>query len=200
MVTNINQLNLNKLYTYADYLLWQFSERIELLRGKIFKMSPAPNMRHQSISGRLFGELYVAFRDKKCRLFAAPFDVRLPQKGKADEQIYTVLQPDICVVCDPEKLDSRGCLGAPDLVIEILSPSNSQRDLKDKYELYQEAGVPEYWIVRPEERSITIYVLKDGLYSASRPVVEGEWVHSATFPALEIDTKTIFNDPITNDQ
>ena len=200
MVTNINQLNLNKLYTYADYLLWQFSERIELLRGKIFKMSPAPSTLHQSIFGRLFVTLYPFFVGKKCSVFAAPFDVRLPQKGKADEQIYTVLQPDICVVCDPEKLDSRGCLGAPDLVIEILSPSNSQRDLKDKYELYQEAGVPEYWIVRPEERSITIYVLKDGLYSASRPVVEGEWVHSATFPTLEIDTKTIFNDPITSDQ
>ena len=151
-------------------------------------------MRHRSISGRLFGELYVAFRDKKCRLFAAPFDVRLPQKGKEDGQIYTVLQPDICVVCDPEKLDSRGCLGAPDLVIEILSPSNSNRDLKDKYEIYQEAKVPEYWIVRPEERSITLYVLKDGLYSASRPVVEGEWVRSATFPDLSIDTNTIFSD------
>lgn len=194
MVTDINQLNLNKLYTYADYLLWQFSERVELLRGKIFKMSPAPSTLHQSVFGRLFVTLYPFFVGKKCSLFSAPFDVRLPQKGKEDGQIYTVLQPDICVVCNPEKLDSRGCLGAPDLVIEILSPSNSNRDLKDKYEIYQEAKVPEYWIVRPEERSITLYVLKDGLYSSSRPVVEGEWVRSATFPDLSIDTNAIFSD------
>ena len=194
MVTDINQLNLNKLYTYADYLLWQFSERVELLRGKIFKMSPAPNMRHQSISGRLFGELYVAFRDKKCRLFAAPFDVRLPQKGKEDGQIYTVLQPDICVVCDPEKLDSRGCLGAPDLVIEILSPSNSNRDLKDKYEIYQEAGVPEYWIVDADDKAIYRYVLEGDIYIGLPPVSEGDVFCSKKFPEMEIDTKIVFRD------
>ena len=191
-ITDINELDLNGVYSYADYLLWKFQQRVELLKGKIFTMSPAPNTKHQRISKNLNGELYLFFKGKTCQLFAAPFDVRLPQKSKKDEQIYTVVQPDLCVICDPNKLDERGCIGAPDLIIEILSPGNSKKEMKDKFELYQEAGVAEYWIVHPTEENILVFVLKDGKYSSLPPVVMGDMITSEVFSGLKIDTKDVF--------
>ncbi len=122
MVTNINQLDpINGLYTYAEYLLWKFEERVELFKGKLFKMA-APSIDHQRISRRLTLLLGNYFIGKPCELFTAPFDVVLPSKEGTDN---TVLQPDLCVVCDPEKLaDGKRCYGAPDWVLEIVSPSN----------------------------------------------------------------------------
>lgn len=96
MITNINQLDLNGTYTYADYLLWKFEEQVELLKGKLFKMSPAPRELHQRISMQLSGEMYDYFKEKKCRLYSAPFEVRFPKESASDEQIYTVVQPDLC--------------------------------------------------------------------------------------------------------
>ncbi|WP_042344549.1 Uma2 family endonuclease, partial [Capnocytophaga canis] len=149
-VLNINQLDVeNGVYTYADYLLWKFEERVELLKGKIFKMSPAPSLKHQKISMNLSGLLWQFLRGKKCQLFSAPFDVRLPKKEEKGDNIHTVVQPDLCIICDESKLDERGCIGAPDLIIEILSPGNSKKEMKNKFELYQESGVEEYWIVNP---------------------------------------------------
>jgi len=144
VITDINQLDVNGTYTYADYLLWRFKEQVELLRGKLFKMSPAPREIHQRVLNEINFELMSFFRNKTCRVYPAPFDVRIPAKGAkgtTDNQIYTIVQPDLCVVCDLEKIDGRGCVGAPDLVVEILSPSNSRKDLKDKYEIYQEIGL-----------------------------------------------------------
>lgn len=163
VITDINQLDVNGTYTYADYLLWRFKEQVELLRGKLFKMSPAPREIHQRVLNEINFELMSFFRNKTCRVYPAPFDVRIPAKGAkgtTDNQIYTIVQPDLCVVCDLEKIDGRGCVGAPDLVVEILSPSNSRKDLKDKYEIYQEAGVPEYWIVHADDKAIYRYVLE----------------------------------------
>ena len=196
VITNINQLDVNGTYTYADYLLWRFKEQVELLRGKLFKMSPAPREIHQRVSMRLSGELYAFFKERTCRLYSAPFDVRLPMKGKgtADNQIYTIVQPDLCVVCDLEKIDGRGCIGAPDLVVEILSPSNSRKDLKDKYEIYQEAGVSEYWIVDADDKAIYRYVLEGDIYIGLPPVSEGDVFSSKKFPEMEIDTKIVFRD------
>ena len=196
VITNINQLDVNGTYTYADYLLWRFKEQVELLRGKLFKMSPAPREIHQRVSMRLSGELYAFFKERTCRLYSAPFDVRLPMKGKgtADNQIYTIVQPDLCVVCDLEKIDGRGCIGAPDLVVEILSPSNSRKDLKDKYEIYQEAGVSEYWIVDADDKAIYRYVLEGDIYIGLPPVSEGDVFRSKKFPEMEIDTKIVFRD------
>lgn len=196
VITNINQLDVNGTYTYADYLLWRFKEQVELLRGKLFKMSPAPREIHQRVSMRLSGELYAFFKERTCRLYSAPFDVRLPMKGKgtADNQIYTIVQPDLCVVCDLEKIDGRGCIGAPDLVVEVLSPSNSRKDLKDKYEIYQEAGVPEYWIVDADDKAIYRYVLEGDIYIGLPPVSEGDVFCSKKFPEMEIDTKIVFRD------
>src|ERR1700749_3483027 len=113
-------LDLNSSYTYADYLKWTFIERVELIKGKLFKMNPAPNRMHQGLSGHLFNALYNYLKGSKCKAYSAPFDVRLPGKSKDDNYIITVLQPDICVICDNSKLDLKGCAGAPDIVVEIL--------------------------------------------------------------------------------
>ncbi|MEQ1678695.1 MAG: Uma2 family endonuclease, partial [Chitinophagaceae bacterium] len=124
-------------YTYADYLQWKFEERLELFRGKIFKLS-APNTKHQVISRNIIAPFVMLLKKKPCQAFAAPFDVRLPVKNrKKDDEVTTVVQPDICVICDESKLDSRGCCGAPDLVVEILSPGNSKKEIKMKFELYE---------------------------------------------------------------
>lgn len=190
-ITNINQLDLNKIYSYSDYLLWKFEERVELIKGKIFEMSPAPNLKHQEVSGNLYGEIYTIFKNHPCRFFSAPFDVRLPKKGKENEEIYTVVQPDLCIVCDDDKLDQRGCIGAPDLVIEILSPGNTKKEMKQKYELYEESGVQEYWVVHPEDEHITIFVLDNGKYRGLKPVVD-DYIASPLFPDLKIHTDDIF--------
>ena len=112
IITNIKQLDLKGSYTYADYLLWQFKERVELIKGKIFRMSPAPNSFHQDISGNLFFELRSYINKGTCKLYAAPFDVRLInyKESTADNQIITVVQPDLCVICDRTKIDEKGCI------------------------------------------------------------------------------------------
>lgn len=188
-ITNVNQLDVNGIYTYADYLLWKFEERVELLRGKIFKMSPAPSVRHQKILGNLHLSLAPFFRNSKCQVFLAPFDVRLQRKGET--QIFNVVQPDICVVCDESKLDERGCVGAPDLIVEILSPGNTKKEVKNKFELYQEAGVQEYWIVYPFEENILVNVLENGTYRTLPPIAEDDVV-SVRFKNLKIHTNDIF--------
>ena len=190
-ITSIDQLDLvNGIYTYADYLMWKIKDRVEILKGKIFKMSPAPAISHQSISFNLSGLFFMYFHNKPCKVFASPFDVVFKNKdGKED----TVVQPDLCVVCDPEKLaDGKRCQGAPDLIIEILSPGNSKKELKNKYELYQEAGVREYWVVRPDYKEITQFVLENNKYRTLPPVVEGSIIHSAIFPDLSLQTEDIF--------
>src|SRR5690606_39235284 len=107
--------------------------------------------------------------------YTAPFDVRLPKKSRADKEIFTVVQPDICVICDPEKLDDRGCIGAPDIVVEILSPGNNRKELRNKHEIYEESGVKEYWIVWPIEKTFMKYVLDEqGKYQPSRIMTLGD--------------------------
>ena len=190
VITNIDQLDpVNGIYTYADYLMWKIKDRVEILKGKIFKMSPAPAIPHQSISFNLSGLLFMYFYNKPCKVFASPFDVVFKNKdGKED----TVVQPDLCVVCDPEKLaDGKRCQGAPDLIIEILSPGNSKKELKNKYELYQEAGVREYWLVHPQDEYVIINVLENNLYRALPPFVDKE-VTSVIFPDLSLQTEDIF--------
>jgi len=185
-------LDLNKSYTYADYFKWQFEDRVELIKGKLFKMSPAPNNKHQKLSGDIYGYLWIFLRGNKCRVYSAPFDVRLPRKSKEDKDILTVLQPDICVVCDPSKLDERGCIGAPDIVVEILSPGNNSKELKNKYEVYEESGVKEYWVVSPQDNTFIIYSLIDGKYDASRLMVAGDIVTSSALEGFSIDLNELF--------
>jgi Uma2 family endonuclease len=195
MITNISQLDLAKKYSYADYLTWMFQERLELFKGKIFKMSPAPSMYHQKVSRDLTGLLWNNFKNHSCNLFVAPFDVRLlsTKNSKSDTDIYTVVQPDLCVICDENKLDARGAIGAPELMIEILSPGNSKKEMRYKYDLYQEAGVLEYWIVNPENKTIFIYVLKDGIFVGQHPLIEDDKIESPLFPQLDFKLEEIFN-------
>ena len=131
IITSLDQLDLKKSYSYADYLTWQFDEMVELIKGKIFKMSPGPNRYHQEVSGNLYIQIRQLLQNSQCKAYHAPFDVRLPlpEHRQTPEQIDTVVQPDICIVCDLDKLDNQGCNGAPDWIIEILSPATSNRDL-----------------------------------------------------------------------
>lgn len=191
VITDINQLDFNKLYTYADYLRWRFDERIELFKGKIFKMSPAPNRKHQEISMQVTIKLFETFKTHPCKLYAAPFDVRLPRMDEKGNEIHTVVQPDLCIICDENKLDDRGCIGAPDLIIEILSPGNSKKEMKNKFQIYEEAGVKEYWIVNPTDEFVLVNVLEDGKYDTKNPIVD-DWVNSYIFENLKIHTDDIF--------
>ena len=180
-------------YTYADYLTWNFEEIVELIKGKVFKKAAAPNRRHQAVSmtlSRIFGNYLVGH---KCKVYAAPFDVRL-SKDPDFKTIDSVVQPDISVICDPSKLDEKGCLGAPDLIVEILSPSNSQVELQNKYDLYQEFGVKEYWIIHPAENTLQINVLVDGVYQPSRLFTTGQKVTSTVLPGFELDLKEVFEE------
>lgn len=190
-ITNINQLDLNGTYSYADYLLWKFSERVELFNGKVFPIE-TPFTRHQKVSGNIVLGVYQYFRNKKIEVFTAPFDVCLP-KRKGETQFYNVVQPDLCVICDETKLDERGCNGAPDLIIEILSPGNSKREMKQKIQIYEEADVQEYWIVDPNQESVLVNVLKDGKYHTLNPVLD-DFVPSVKFPDLKIHTDDIFEE------
>ncbi len=163
-------------FTYADYLTWNFKERIELIRGKIFKMSPAPTVTHQKILSNLFLAIALFLKYKTCKVLVAPVDVRL--KGKPfrkkklrNDEITTVVQPDIIIVCDEEKLkDDRSVDGAPDFVVEILSPGNTKTETKYKVDLYEENGVLEYWVVYPEYKQIHVFILnKEEKYG--KPVI-----------------------------
>lgn len=194
MVTNFDDLDLDKKYSYADYLTWKFQERLEIIKGKIFKMSPAPSTLHQKVSSNLNGILWNEFKNHKCKLFSAPFDVRLLDKKKStlDKDVFTVVQPDLCVICDEEKLDLRGAFGAPDLVIEILSPGNSNKEMKYKFDLYEEAGVLEYWIVNPENKTLFIYMPQDNRFIGLHPLIEEDTVASPLFPQLDFVLEEIF--------
>ncbi len=180
-------------YTYADYLQWKYEERLELFRGKIFRLS-APNRVHQQISINLVTPLSTFLKNKTCKVFHAPFDVRLPVKNKKkDDEVKTVVQPDICVICDETKLDNRGCCGAPDLCIEILSPGNSRKEIRLKHELYEEAGVKEYWIIYPESQSVAIFLLQpDNKFGGAALYAAGDTIQAIAVPGFSITVSEIF--------
>lgn len=199
MVTKFEDLDLSKKYTYADYLTWRFSEMVELIRGKIFKMSPSPNLYHQEVSSNILKKIFFYLEGKPCKVFHAPFDVRLPLPPNKikDEQIETVVQPDISVICDLDKLDIRGCLGAPDWIIEILSPGTASKDLREKFELYEFSGVREYWIVHPHEHTLLVYKLdENGKYvGQQRPYVREDQVAVGIFDDFVMDLTGVFPEP-----
>jgi len=193
-ITKLTQLDLSKRYSYADYLTWQFTERVELIKGWIMQMSPAPSSSHQSSSATIQGEMYSYFKKSSCQLFVAPFDVRLLDNKKSikDEKVFTVVQPDVCVICDEKKIDERGCIGAPDLIVEILSPGNSKHEMKTKYDLYEENEVREYWIANPLEKNIMLYVLKAKKYQLRKIYFDDEVIESVIFKGLTIELKDVF--------
>lgn len=190
-----SDLDLSKTYSYADYLQWTFEERLELIKGKIFKMTPAPASGHQRLSWVLSGEIYTYLKGKTCQAFSAPFDVRLQKKGvqDSDQQIHTVVQPDICIICDPAKVDTRGCTGAPDIVVEILSPGNNQKELRNKYDVYEESGVLEYWIISPQDKTFLKYTLDSNMrYQPSKLLTIGDSITTPILPGFVLDLETVF--------
>ena len=145
-------------YTFADCLTWDEKERAEIIGGEIFLMAP-PTRNHQKISGALFAQLYNFLEGKRCEVYQAPFGVRLfEQEGDSPEDVDTMVEPDISVICDQNKLDEYGCKGAPDMVDEILSPSSRRHDRLVKLDLYQRAGGGEYWIVDPVGKSVQVFL------------------------------------------
>lgn len=180
-------------YTYADYLTWEMDEMVELIKGKVYKWAAAaPGMSHQNVSLRLASAFLIFLKGKSCKIFQAPFDVRLPVKSHKNQDIDTVLQPDLCVVCDNSKLSESGCLGAPDLIVEILSPGNNKKDLRLKYEVYQESGVKEYWVIHPNEQTLLIYSLIEGKYHSSRLYSPGDIVESVCIEGFTLNLEDIF--------
>lgn len=194
-IVSLSQLDLNGTYTYADYLTWQFEQTVEIIKGKILLMA-APSRRHQQISRQLNGLFFKYFEKNPCEFYAAPFDVRLYDKRKSDKankEVYTVIQPDVCIICDAEKLDDKGCIGAPDLIVEILSPGNSQKEMRTKKLLYEENAVREYWIVDPEHENVFQFLLtEEGVYSPATIYVYDEQLNCAIFPDLKLDLREVF--------
>ncbi len=151
-------------HSYGQYLSWPDDLRYELIDGTAYLMSPAPSLDHQDIAGEVYRQLANQLEDQLCRPFIAPVDVRLPKADEQDADIDTVVQPDVLVVCDPAKLDHRGVRGAPDFVVEVVSPGTAFHDHQRKRAIYERAGVREYWLVDPVERFITIYRLGEEGY------------------------------------
>lgn len=146
-----------KRFTYADYCSWPEDERWELMEGVAVAMTPGPGPEHQRLSRKFCAQIDTYLEGKTCEMFYAPIDVLLPESDEADEEITTVLQPDVLVVCDPAKIVRRGIRGGPDFVIEILSPSTASKDQIRKRRLYERFGVKEYWVVDPNEQLVWVY-------------------------------------------
>ena len=195
MITDISQLDPNGTYTYADYLKWQFDESVELLRGKLSKMSPAPRAKHQKAVSHILRDLFIFFSEQTCEIYPAPFDVRLPNPDYEpgfNNKVHTVVQPDICVICDESKVDEFGCVGPPDWIIEIASPSTQKKDFNEKFDLYETAGVPEYWIAIPKSQEIYVFALEDGRYEQKAVYEQGQTAASVRYPALTMSLDWIF--------
>lgn len=175
-----------RFHTYREYLSWPEDVRYELIDGHAIMMSPAPLLDHQDITGEIFRQISNQLEGKPCRPFIAPVDVRLPRGNEADEDIDTVVQPDVLIVCDPGKLDRRGVRGAPDWIAEVLSPSTAAHDQIVKRRIYEQAGVPEYWLVHPTDRTLMIYTLQAGSYGRPDIFELKETTQLITLPDLEI--------------
>ena len=195
--TDINEakepvMNYDKLYTYGDYLKFEFEEMVEIIRGKLFRMSPAPKTKHQQVSMNILRTFLPKLKDKTCNIFHAPTDVVLPIANKKRNKSTTVVQPDIFVICDPTIIEETAVFGVPDFVIEIIAGKDVKRDTKDKYSVYEEAGVGEYWIVFGEMRFIEVYILENGKYQRLNAFSEDDVIPVKTLPGLSISIEDIF--------
>lgn len=180
-------------FTYADMLTWSDHERWELIDGFAYNISPAPSYRHQQISAMLVVLFGSYLEGKPCGIFAAPFDVRLPKPMEDEMSATTVVQPDLTIVGDRKQLDERGCLGSPTMVIEMLSPATAKKDLREKLHCYEQAGIPEYWIISPADKTLMVFTL-DTLGRYGAPVVYGgnEQAPVGVLPGLIIELGRVF--------
>jgi len=183
-----------RIYTYSDYAAWSDDKRYEVIGGESYSMAPGPSDIHQGSLGELFTEFSLYLRGKKCRAFVAPFDVVLPEEGETFETASNIVQPDIIIICDKDKITRRGCYGTPDLVVEILSPSTASNDMKVKRRLYEKFGVKEYWIVDPVHKTVQIYKGDEqGKYSFPETYAGDDKIQVDMFNGeLEIDLSIIF--------
>ncbi len=183
----------DRIFTYKDYLTWNDNERWELINGMAYNMAPAPSVNHQRISRQLLLQIGIFLSDKPCEVFSAPLDVRLPETDQKDEDTKNVVQPDIVVICDSSKLDEKGCKGAPDLIIEIVSPASASIDNIKKMELYEKNGVKEYWIVHPIYKIVTIYkIMENGLYGKPEIYSEKDKIEVELLKGLTVDLGLVF--------
>jgi len=182
-------------YNYSNYQEWPDHERWELIDGIAYDMSPAPSRKHQKILGELYRQISTYLLDKNCDVYMAPFDVRFPGPGEREEEIETVLQPDISVICDPAKLDEKGCLGSPDLIIEIVSPATVRKDMREKLFTYEKFGVKEYWVIHPVDQILMVFkLLPDKKYGRPDIFSSLDQVKVGIFSDLTINLTTVFKD------
>ena len=184
---------IKKQYSFADYLTWPEDERWEIINGEAY-MQAAPTPLHQEVLGGIFVQLHNFFGGKDCKVFPAPFCVRLTDIIEVpDEAVNIIIEPDITVVCDQSKIDAKGCQGVPDLIVEIISPSSVKRDRFEKFNLYETAGVKEYWLVEPEARLVSAFtLLENKKYGRPEIFAEDGTITVNTFPGLTIDLSLIF--------
>jgi len=180
--------DMNLRYTYSDYYSWDDGERWELIDGIPYAMSPAPTPSHQSICINLIIQIGDYLKGKPCKLFAAPFDVRL----NAHREDNTVVQPDLAVICDHSKINDKGCIGAPDFIIEILSPSTAGHDRVVKLQQYLKAGVREYWIVDPDTKIVQIFILEGDRYFTTA-YADTDIAPVSVLPGCEIILEDVFD-------
>ena len=194
-ITSLAQLDPDGVYTYADYLTWRFDESVELIKGKVLRPMAGASRRHQQLSRRLEYAIESYLRRSPYEMYHAPFDVRLTRHvGAGDAQVQTVVQPDILVVCDLAKLDERGCVGAPDWIIEIVSPGNLKHDTRTKFDLYEENGVREYWVVFPGEQTVLAYVLDEhGRYEVAGEYAAPGPMPVTVLPELVVEWSELFD-------
>ncbi|WP_298199944.1 Uma2 family endonuclease [Desulfosporosinus sp.] len=187
--------NLDRKFTYKDYLTWSEEEQWELINGIPYNMTPAPSTQHQKIVTTLIAQFYNALKDSPSQVFGAPFDVRLPEQEKKSDDIFTVVQPDLAIICDRNKLDNHGCVGGPDLVIEVTSPSTLRKDIKDKFYLYEKAGVNQYWIIYPEQKTVVVFKLdKEGKFGRPDIYCETDLIQSEISRSIRIDLSEVFKE------
>jgi Uma2 family endonuclease len=193
-VSGLSIPELNKKYTFADYLKWDTQERYELIDGIPVMMTPAPSWQHQAISRQLTYQFAAFLQGKKCQVFNAPFDVRIPCNEEKDQDITNVFQPDLLVICDPSRLSGSGYYGVPTLIIEILSPYTVKTDRILKFNKYEQAGVQEYWIVEPEVKIVTRFKLQENQkYGRPENYTEEEKIDVSVLPGLTVDLSAVFN-------
>lgn len=185
----------NKTYTYGDYITWPEDKRIELIDGQAYMMAP-PSRIHQKVLGGIFYQFFNYLQNKSCEVYTAPFGVRLPSSNEEnDKDIKTVVEPDIVVICDKSKLDDEGCKGAPDLIVEIVSPSTARKDKLEKFNLYEKFGVKEYWLVEPESKIVSVFTLQDNKrYGRPEIYTDEDKIKVSIFNDLIIDLKAVFQE------